>query len=53
MDAEGNQRLRSLHLQSGQATFRLVSESTPRFVTVTVFGREPSLQKAEIQIEFV
>jgi hypothetical protein len=53
MDAEGNQRLRSLHLQSGQATFRLVSEPTPRFVTITVFGREPSPQKAEIQIEFV
>ena len=52
VDANGN-RLRSLHLQSGQATFRLVSEPTPRLVTVTVFGREPSLQKAEIQIEFV
>jgi hypothetical protein len=53
MDADGNQHIRSLHLQSGQASFRLVSEPTPRLVTVSVFGREPSLQKAEIQIEFV
>jgi hypothetical protein len=53
MDDKGGQRIRSLKLRSGRAAFRLVSESSPKIVTVAVFGREPLLSKAEIQIEFV
>lgn len=52
MDENGINRIRSVQLQAGQAKFRLVSESTPKFVTVYAFGRNPNL-KAEIQIEFV
>jgi hypothetical protein len=53
MDDKGEQRLRSLTLQSGRAAFRLVSELSPKIVTVSVFSRDPLLSKAEIQIEFV
>jgi hypothetical protein len=53
MDATGAERIRSIQLQGGRATFRLVSEATPKVVTVSVFGRDPFLSKAEIQIEFV
>ena len=53
MDEQGGKRIRSLKLRSGRATFRLVSEKNPRVVTVSIFGREPLLSKAEIQIEFV
>ncbi len=53
MDATGENRIRSLRLQSGQAQFRLVSESSPKVVTVTAFGRSPQRAKAEIQIEFI
>ena len=52
MDESGENRIRSLQLQSGQAKFRLVSEPNPKVVTVSVFGRTPQ-QKAEIQIEFI
>jgi hypothetical protein len=53
MDAQGKERIRSLKLKSGRATFRLVSETNPRLVTVSAFGRDPFLSRAEIQIEFV
>ena len=53
MDDKGGQRIRSLKLRSGRAAFRLVSESSPKIVTVSVFSRDPLLSKAEIQIEFV
>ena len=53
MDTTGAERIRSIQLQGGKAAFRLVSEPTPKVVTVSVFGREPLLSKAEIQIEFV
>ena len=53
MDEKGAQRIRSLKLRSGRAAFRLVSESSPKIVTVSVFSRDPLLSKAEIQIEFV
>jgi hypothetical protein len=53
MDAKGAQRLRSLTLQSGRAAFRLVSEPSPKIVTVSVLSRNPLLANAEIQIEFV
>jgi hypothetical protein len=53
MDNTGTERIRSIQLQTGKAAFRLVSESTPKVVTVSVFGREPLLSKAEIQIEFI
>lgn len=53
MDDQGGQRIRSLKLRSGRAAFRLVSESSPKIVTVSVFSRDPLLSKAEIQVEFV
>lgn len=53
IDTTGAERIRSIQLQEGKAAFRLVSEPTPKVVTVSVFGREPLLSKAEIQIEFV
>jgi hypothetical protein len=53
MDDKGGQRIRSLTLRSGRAVFRLVSEASPKIVTVSVFSRDPLLSKAEIQIEFV
>lgn len=53
MDAAGQTHIRSLRLQAGQATFRLVSDPNPKIVTVSVFGRSPLSTAAEIQIEFV
>jgi len=53
MDDKGGQRIRSLKLKSGRSAFRLVSESSPKIVTVSIFGREPLLSKSEIQVEFV
>jgi hypothetical protein len=53
MDEQGEQRIRSLKMQAGRAAFRLVSESNPKIVTVSVFSRDPVLSKAEIQVEFV
>jgi hypothetical protein len=53
MDDKGGQRIRALKLLSGCAAFRLVSESNPKIVTVSVLSRNPLLSKAEIQIEFV
>jgi hypothetical protein len=53
MDAKGEQRIRSLALQSGRAAFRLVSEPSPKIVTVSVLSRNPFLANTEIQIEFV
>ena len=53
MDDKRKKRIRSLKLKSGKAGFRLVSEKHPKIVTVTVFGREPIMFKAEIKIEFV
>ena len=38
---------------SGRAAFRLVSESSPKIVTVSVLSRDPLLSKAEIQVEFI
>jgi hypothetical protein len=53
MDDKGEQRIRSLTLRSGRAACRLVSEPSPKIVTVSVFSRDPLLSQAEIQIEFV
>jgi hypothetical protein len=53
MDDKGGQRIRSLKLRSGRAAFRLVSESSPKIVTISVFSRDPLLSKAEIQVEFI
>jgi hypothetical protein len=53
MDDKGAQRIRSLKLRSGRVAFRLVSEPSPKIVTVSVLSRNPLLSKAEIQIEFV
>lgn len=53
MDDKGGQRIRSLKLKSGHAVFRLVSEASPKIVTVSILSRNPLLPKAEIQIEFV
>jgi hypothetical protein len=53
LDATGANRLRSVTLQAGRAAFRLVSEASPKVVTVSAFGQGPALLKAELQIEFV
>lgn len=53
MDEKGEQRIRSLTLRSGRAAFRLVSEPSPKIVTISVFSRDPLVAKAELQIEFV
>lgn len=53
MDDKGGHRIRSLKLRSGRAAFRLVSESSPKIVNVSVLSRDPLLSKAEIQLEFV
>jgi hypothetical protein len=53
MDDKGGQRIRSLTLQSGRIAFRLVSDPSPKIVTVSVFSRDSLLSKAEIQVEFV
>ena len=53
MDDQGGQRIRSLTLRSGRAAFRLVSEPSPRIVTVSVFSRDSLVSRAEIQMEFV
>lgn len=53
MDEKGAQRIRSLKLRSGRAAFRLVSESSPKIVTVFVLSRDPLSSKAEIQVEFI
>jgi hypothetical protein len=40
-----------LQLNKGKASFRLMSETTPRFVTVSIFS--PTLQKVDVHIDFV
>ena len=52
MDEVGENRIRSVRLNAGQAKFRLGSERNPKIVTIYAFGYNPML-KAEIQIEFV
>ena len=51
VDANGD-RVRATKLKSGRATVRLVSEPTPRLVTVEAVG-PPPLGRAELRIEFV
>ena len=52
MDASGETRIRSVRLQAGTATFRLVSESSPRLVTVFAFSHDQQL-RAELPLEFI
>lgn len=52
-DRSGNKRIRKLKLSSGKGQFRLVSERSPKVVTVTVFGEGPLPLREEIQIEFI
>ena len=53
LDETGTRRIRSLRLRSGRASFRLVSEATPRLVTVSVLSANPLTSGANIPIEFV
>jgi hypothetical protein len=53
LDSEENKRIRSLELKAGKGKFRLKSEKQPKVVTVSVFGKAPTIGKAELQIEFV
>jgi hypothetical protein len=53
MDAAGENRIRSVTLRSGRAAFRLVSEASPKVITISAFGQSLALSKGEIQIEFV
>lgn len=51
-DIKKDERVRSVKLHAGRASFRLFSEPTPRLVTVSAFGaRSPG--PSELQIEFV
>jgi len=52
-DADGAQEISSIMLQSGQATFRLVSEKARRVATVQVFNAGANLQNSSIRIEFI
>ena len=45
--------IRSVQFRKGTAAFRLVSEKSPKVVTVSVLSRNPAVRGAEIQIEFV
>jgi hypothetical protein len=40
-----------LQLNKGKASFRLVSETTPRFVTVSILSR--TLPKVDVRIDFI
>ena len=53
VDEAGERRIRSLKLRSGCATFRLVSEASPRVVTVSVLSTNALISAATIAIEFV
>ena len=52
-DETGGRYIRSVQLESGRATFRLVSEPAPKVVTVTVLSTNPVTSSANIAIEFV
>jgi hypothetical protein len=41
-----------VRLKGGQASFRIVADAVPRFLTITVFGASPGL-RAELPFEFV
>jgi hypothetical protein len=49
---KGGERVRSVKLRSGRAAFRLVSEPTPRLVTISALGAG-SPAPVELPIEFV
>jgi hypothetical protein len=51
-DAKSGDRIRSVKLRAGRASFRLVAEPVPRLVTVSAVGEEMPVP-AELQIEFV
>jgi hypothetical protein len=53
LKADEDKRIRSFELKAGKGKFRLKSEKQPKVVTVSVFGKAPTLGKAEMQIEFV
>ena len=51
-DAKGQGPIRSVTLRGGSATFRVVGDAPPRFVTVTAFTAGPG-PAAQLPIEFV
>jgi hypothetical protein len=51
MDSQGHKRIRSVRLRRGRATFRLVSDESPRLIAVHAFERDG--QAAELPLEFV
>jgi hypothetical protein len=51
-DAEGSGPIRAVKLRRGTASFRVVGDAPPRFVTVTAFTAGPG-PAAELPIEFV
>jgi hypothetical protein len=52
LEDEAGNRIRSVRLQRGRASFRLVAGESPRLVTVTAFG-EATPAPARLEIEFV
>jgi hypothetical protein len=49
--ANTDDRIRSVRLRSGTATFRLMADSTPRLVTVVAFGDRT--RRVDLPVEFV
>src|SRR5262245_55814101 len=49
MDAAVESRIRSVTLRAGRAAFRLVSETSPKVITLSAFGQSAALIKGEIQ----
>jgi hypothetical protein len=47
---KGEQRIRSLKLRSGRAAFRLVSEPSPKIVTISVFSHDPCCPKGRCRL---
>jgi hypothetical protein len=52
LDDTGARTIRSVHLQRGRASFRLVSEATPKVVTVSVLSTNPLTSNGSLAVEF-
>lgn len=52
-DAKGKKPIRFLTLTRGEATFRLYSETIPRFVTITVFSTIKYVRPGKLSLEFI
>ena len=53
LDDAGTSRIRSIELRCGRASFRLLSDTMPKLVTVSVLSTDELTSSASIAIEFV